>query len=67
MSFSSPCIWRHVTGEIIPCAVRWYLHDSLSYCDVEELWRERRLTRVITVDKNAAYPTMLLGQYPFNS
>src|SRR5713101_7655441 len=34
-------IWRHFTGEIIVCGVRWYLRYALSYRDVEELLRER--------------------------
>jgi len=33
--------WRHLTGEIILCGVRWYLRYALSYRDVEELLRER--------------------------
>ena len=33
--------WRHFTGEIIVCGVRWYLRYALSYRDVEELLRER--------------------------
>jgi transposase-like protein len=33
--------WRHFTGEIIVCGVRWYLCYALSYRDVEELLRER--------------------------
>jgi hypothetical protein len=33
--------WRHFTGELILCAVRWYLRYALSYRDVEELLRER--------------------------
>jgi IS6 family transposase len=33
--------WRHFTGEIIVCSVRWYLRYPLSYRDVEELLRER--------------------------
>jgi len=32
---------RHVTAEMILCAVRWYLRYALSYRDVEELMRER--------------------------
>jgi transposase-like protein len=32
--------WRHFTGEIIVCGVRWYLRYALSYRDVEELLRE---------------------------
>jgi transposase-like protein len=33
--------WRHFTGEIIVCGVRWYLRYALSYRDVEELMQER--------------------------
>ena len=33
--------WRHFTGEIIVCGVRWYLRYALSYCDVEELMQAR--------------------------
>ena len=33
--------WRHVTAEIILCAVRWPLRYALSDRDVEELVRER--------------------------
>ncbi len=36
--------WRHFTGEIILCGVRWYLRYALSYRDVEELLRERGVT-----------------------
>jgi IS6 family transposase len=33
--------WRHLTGEIIGCAVRWSLRYALSYRDIEELRQER--------------------------
>lgn len=33
--------WRHFTGEIIVCGVRWYLRYALSDRDVEELLWER--------------------------
>ena len=33
--------WRHFTGEIIVCGVRWYLRYTLSDRDVEALLRER--------------------------
>jgi len=33
--------WRHFTGEIIVCGVRWYLRYALSDRDVEALLRER--------------------------
>ena len=35
--------WRHTEPELILCAVRWYLRYSLSFRDVEELFRERGL------------------------
>jgi transposase-like protein len=35
--------WRHPAPELIPCAVRWYVHYSLSFYDVEELLAERGL------------------------
>jgi IS6 family transposase len=41
MSDPSLFKWRHFEADIILCAVRWYLRYALSYCDVEELLRER--------------------------
>jgi IS6 family transposase len=41
MRHASPFKRRHFTGEMILCAVRWYLHYALSYRDVEERMRER--------------------------
>ena len=41
MSDPSLFKWRHFQADIILCAVRWYLRYALSYCDVEELLRER--------------------------
>ena len=35
--------WRHFKQDIILMLVRWYLADSLSYRDVEELALERGL------------------------
>ena len=35
--------WRQTEPELILCAVRWYLRDSLSLRDVEELLGERGL------------------------
>ena len=35
--------WRQTEPELILCAVRWYLWDSLSLRDVEELLGERGL------------------------
>ena len=33
--------WRQMEPELILCAVRWYLRDSLSLRDAEELLSER--------------------------
>ena len=33
--------WRQTEPELILCAVRWYLRDSLSFRDGEERLRER--------------------------
>jgi IS6 family transposase len=57
MSPSSPCQWRHFTGEMIRCAVRWSLRYSLRSRDVEELLRERGLR----VD----YPTVFRWVQPY--
>ena len=35
--------WRQTEPELILCAVRWYLRDSLSFRDGEERRRERGL------------------------
>ena len=35
--------WRQTEPELILCAVRWSLRDSLSFCDGEERLRERGL------------------------
>ncbi len=35
--------WRQTEPELILCAVRWYLRDSLSLRDVKELLGERGL------------------------
>ena len=35
--------WRQTEPELILCAVRWYLRDSLSFRDGEERLRERGL------------------------
>ena len=35
--------WRQPEPGLILCAVRWYLRDSLSFRDVEELLSERGL------------------------
>ena len=42
---SRPAIftWRHTEPELILCAVRWSLRDSLSFRDGEERRRERGL------------------------
>lgn len=51
--------WRHFEGEIIVLCVRWYLHCSLSYRDLEEMMADFRRVldaphtvapRVINVD-----------------
>ncbi len=41
MSDPSLFKWRHFEADIILCAVRWHLRDTLSYRDGEELLRER--------------------------
>jgi IS6 family transposase len=41
MSDSLLFTWRHFQADMILCAVRWYLRYALSYCDEEELMRER--------------------------
>jgi IS6 family transposase len=38
-----PFKWRHFEAEIILLCVRWYLRYGLSYPDLEEIMRERRL------------------------
>jgi transposase, IS6 family len=43
MSDPSLFKWRHFEADIILCAVRWYLRYALSYRDVDELLRERRI------------------------
>jgi hypothetical protein len=43
--------WRHFTGEIIVCGVRWYLRYALSYRDVEELMRERGVSVEVLLQK----------------
>jgi IS6 family transposase len=41
---SSPFKWRRYAPDIILLCVRWYCRYALSYRDVEEMMRERRLT-----------------------
>src|SRR2546430_6301871 len=43
MNQQSPFKWRHFEAEIILLCVRWYLRDSLSYRDLEEMMAERGL------------------------
>jgi hypothetical protein len=43
MGTPSPFKWRHFEGDMMLLSVRWYLRYTLSYRDVEELMRERRL------------------------
>jgi transposase-like protein len=43
--------WRHYESEIILTCVRWYLHYSLSYRDLEEMMTERGLS----VDHSTIY------------
>ncbi|MFL6282441.1 MAG: IS6 family transposase [Pyrinomonadaceae bacterium] len=40
----SPFKWRHFEPTIILLCVRWYCRYSLSYCDLEEMMRERGLS-----------------------
>ena len=42
LAWTSPPLfkWRHYTGEIILCGVRWYLRYALSYRDDEKVLRE---------------------------
>src|SRR5260370_38296675 len=43
MTDQEPFKWRHFRADIILLCVRWYLRYSLSYCDLEEMMRERGL------------------------
>ena len=43
MNQPNPFKWRHFEAEIILLCVRWYLHYSLSYRDLEEMMREQGL------------------------
>ncbi len=43
MKQPNPFKWHHFEAEIILLCVRWYLHYSLSYRDLEEMLRERGL------------------------
>jgi transposase, IS6 family len=47
----NPLKWRHFEAKIILLCVRWYLHYSLSYRDLEDMKRERGLR----VDHTAIY------------
>jgi transposase, IS6 family len=57
-----PFKWRHFEGDVFLLCVRWYLRYVLSSRDAERFSRNvlqasQTLTlRVITMDKNAAYP-----------
>ncbi len=44
MDTSTPFKWRHYQAEIIVLCMRWYLRYPLSYCDLEEMMRERGLS-----------------------
>jgi transposase, IS6 family len=44
MKNQRPFKWRHFEAEIILLCVRWYLHYSLSYRDLEEMMTERGLS-----------------------
>ena len=43
MDNATPFKWRHFQAPIILRCVRWYLRYSLSYRDLAEMMRERRL------------------------
>src|SRR6266516_2363239 len=43
MNQPNPFKWRHFEAEIILLCVRWYLHYSLSYRDLEEMMRGQGL------------------------
>ncbi len=43
MTEQHPFKWRHFQADIILLCVRWYLRYSLSYRDLEEMMRERKL------------------------
>ncbi|GHO68208.1 hypothetical protein KSC_071000 [Ktedonobacter sp. SOSP1-52] len=43
MAGQNPFKWRHFQSDIILLCVRWYLRYALSYRDLEEMMRERRL------------------------
>jgi hypothetical protein len=42
-----PFKWRHFQADVILLCVRWYLHYTLSYRDLEELMLERGLHVII--------------------
>ena len=52
--------WRHCTGEIIVCGVRWDLRYALRYRDGEELLRERG----VTVDHTTVFDGVARGVHP---
>jgi putative transposase len=41
--------WRHFQKAIILLVVRWYLTDSLSYRDIEEMMLERGIIQRLIV------------------
>jgi transposase-like protein len=43
MNQQPPFKWRHFQADLILLCVRWYLRDSLSYRDLEEMLLERSL------------------------
>jgi len=58
MTEQHPFKWRHFQADIILLCVRWYLRYSLSYRDLEEMMRERKLH----VDHTTIY--RWVQQYP---
>src|SRR5258708_22358462 len=44
MSHQYPFKWRHFQPDIILLCVRWYVRDTLSYRDLEEMMLERGLS-----------------------
>jgi transposase, IS6 family len=48
---SSTFKWRHYEAEVTLLSVRWYCRYQLSYRDLEEMMRERRLS----VDRSTVF------------
>lgn len=44
MPLDNPLTWRQFEPKLILLCVRWYLRYALSYRDLEEIMRERRLS-----------------------